>query len=381
MTAWRSPDTERPLRADTPHSLTDGVGRWPVIDSIPFLRTGRDALASEALRCLDRGDRAGALVSLLADQDDWWPGGAADPSALRDLVARVGELTLRDAMDRLGWGPVGLYFAHRWSDPTFVAGLALVEAHWTAPSRAFELGCGIGHHLRALARRGVAVTGADVVFAKLWIARHFVAPDADLVCFDAAAPWPINGATADLVLCHDAFYFLRPKAPIAERLRAVAGEDGLIAIGHVHNRAWPNHSAGDAMTADELVALFPGATIYDDAELTRAAVAARVPVPAEGDALGGVEAFSLVTGRRSPPPPPGRIDVLLACPPPGTELRRNPLYAADGSLRFPSERYASEYGPRATYGARSDCPPTAVCGAATLGWVRRRELVDLPDRW
>ncbi len=381
MKTWYSPTTGRPLHADTAYSLTDGVGRWPVIDAIPFLRAGREALAGDALRCLDRGDRDGALVLLLADQDDWWRGGPADPDALRDLVANADALTLRQAMDRLGWGPVGLYFAHRWSDPTFVAGLALVEAHWNAPVRAFELGCGIGHHLRALARTGVAVSGADVVFAKLWVARHFVVPDADLVCFDAAEPWPNDGAVVDLVICHDAFYFLRPKPMIAGRLRAMAGSDGMLAIGHVHNLNQPNHSAGEAVTTDELDALFPGATIYDDAELTRAAVEARVPVVVNRRALGGVEAFSLVAGAVPSAGVPRRVEGVLACAPPGTRLRRNPLYAEDGSVRFPSERYALEYGKRATYGSRTDCPPTAICDATMLDWVRRRELVDLPDRW
>jgi len=63
-------------------------------------------------------------------------------------------------MDRLAFGPVGTYFSHRWSDPTFLSGLALAEAHWTAPLHAFELACRIGHPLLDLARHGVAVTGA-----------------------------------------------------------------------------------------------------------------------------------------------------------------------------------------------------------------------------
>ncbi len=53
--------------------------------------------------------------------------------------------------------------------------------------------------------RGVACTGADVVFAKLWLARHWVCgPDVALVCCDAASPWPIADRRFDLVLCHDA---------------------------------------------------------------------------------------------------------------------------------------------------------------------------------
>ncbi|TPG57149.1 methyltransferase domain-containing protein [Roseomonas nepalensis] len=369
------------MTPDTAHSARDASGRrWPVIDGIAFARASRPELAAEALARLDAGDRDGALVLLLADQDDWWRGPVADPQALRALVAGRAGLTLREAMAHLSWGPVGDYFAHRWSDPTFLAGLALMEAHWTAPRTAFELACGIGQYLRALTQRGVAATGADVVFAKLWVARHWVAPEAELVCLDAAMqPWPIGeGRRFDLVACHDAFYFLEPKGPILDRLRRMAGDEGWLAIGHVHNRDWPNLSAGAALTAEELASLFPDAIAYDDAELTRAALDRRAPVSAPPAALRGAEAFSVVAG-------PGAIEAqpvtgALALPPEGAFLRRNPLYA-DGRIAWPSERYEREYGPRATYPARTTCPEHAVATAETAEWAMRRELLDLPERW
>ncbi|WP_426954653.1 class I SAM-dependent methyltransferase [Muricoccus radiodurans] len=351
-----------------------------MLDGILFARASRSELAREALARLDDGDAEGALVLLLADQDDWWRGPAANPRDLRALVRDRDRLTLRGAMAQLAWGPVADYFTHRWSDPTFLAGLALMEAHWNAPRSAFELACGIGQHLRALAQRGVAVAGADVVFAKLWVARHWVVPEAELVCLDAAAqPWPIaEEARFDLVACHDAFYFLEPKAPILARLRQLAGEAGWLAVGHVHNRDWPNLSAGAAVTAAEIAALFPDGTVYDDAELTRAAVGRRAPRAAPAPALTGVEAFSVAAG---PGLVPARaVSGALSLPPEGTPLRRNPLYE-EGILAWPSERYAREYGPRATYPAQSDAPAQAVAGRATADWALRRELLDLPERW
>jgi SAM-dependent methyltransferase len=381
-------------RADTPHSVSDAATgrRWPAPDGIPFLRAGREALAGEALARLDVGDAEGALALLLADQDDWWRGPAADPADLRALVRRRDALTLREAMALLGWGPVADYFAHRWSDPTFLAGLALVEAHWAAPRTAFELACGIGHHLRELARRGVAVAGADVVFAKLWVARHWVlpkagggtgSPEARLICLDAAAEvWPVGGAF-DLVACHDALYFLEPKPAILARLRGLLDPArGVLAVSHLHNRDWPNLSSGSAVTAEEVAALFPAARLYDDAELTRALAEGRAPRPSAGpDALRDAEAFAAVEGPGLPAAP-RPVEGLLALPPPGAPLRRNPLYGADGRLAWPSERYAREYGPRATYPAATDAPERAVlAGAALAERARRRELLDLPERW
>ncbi len=333
----------------------------------------------EALARLDAGDGQGALVALLADQDDWWRGPTADPAALRELIRARDRLTLREAMALLAWGPLGDYFAHRWSDPTFLAGLALMEAHWTAPRHAFELACGIGHHLRELARLGVATTGVDVVFAKLWVARHWVAPQARLLCLDAAQPWPPMGRF-DLVACHDAFYFLEPKPAILARLRDLLDPSrGLLAVGHVHNREWPNLSAGAAVTAADMAALFPDALLYDDAELTGALADGRAPRPAPAEALRDVEAFAAALGPGLAPP--RAVGGLLALPPSGATLRRNPLYQEDGHITWPSERYGREYGPRATYPSRSLVPPVAVSNAAMSGPARRRELLDLPERW
>ena len=372
----RSPVSGAELQADTPHSLTDGHTRWPVVDGIPFLRAERDALRAESLAYLDRGDQTGALILLLADQDDWWRGRTANPADLRRLVQERDRLSLRQAMGLLAWGAVADYFAHRWSDPTFLAGLALVQAHWSEPHDCFELACGIGHHLRALGQRGVRCAGADVVFGKLWIARNYVARQADLICFDAAHPWPTASARFDLVACHDAFYFLDPKQDVARQLRAAVADDGWLAISHVHNRDWPNLSAGSAVTRVELAALFPDGVIYDDAELTHALVERRTPKAGAADQ---VEAFSVAAGPRLRPA--RAATGALTVPPEAAMLRRNPLYDTAGIIRWPSERYAAEYAPRATDPARTTCPETAPCGAAAMEWALRRELVDLPERW
>ncbi len=282
-------------------------------------------------------------------------------------------------MGLLGFGRVGDYFAHRWSDPTYLAGLALIEAHRAdRTGSAFELACGIGHYGREFLRRGAAYAGADVVFAKLWLARHWVVGEAArLVCFDAASPWPVADAAGggfDLVLCQDAFYFLEPKREILDRLRGLVAAGGRLLVGHVHNREAENYSAGRAVTAAELDALFPDATAYDDAELTRALVEARAPAPRPLGELRGVEAFALASGA---PVAPRKLGGGYTVPPDAAALRVNPLYV-DGAVRFPSERYAAEYGPLATYPATFVEPADALARAAA---VRCRALVDLPERW
>ena len=226
VTGLRSPVDGTPLQLEGAYALTDGRRRWPIVEGIPFLRAGRERLADVALECLDAGRPDEALALLLTDQDDWWTGPQAEPGAVSRLIRDRDRLSLREAMELLQWGRVGDYFAHRWTDPTFLAGLALGEAHWSQPKTAFELACGIGHHLRALHQQGVAITGSDVVFAKLWVARNWVIPEATLICFDAAHPWPLVEQRFDLVTCHDAFYFFEAKPIILERMRALIGRRG-----------------------------------------------------------------------------------------------------------------------------------------------------------
>ena len=382
----RSPVTGTALVPDGLAFLRDSDGRrWPVIDDIPFLRVGRERLADAAAARLAAGDTEGALILLLADQDDWWAGARPEPAALRELVRRREGLSLRTAMDLLAYDRVGHYFAHRWSDPTFVAGLALLEAHWRPAATAFELACGIGHYGRELAQRGLRFTGGDVVFSKLWLARHWLLPaDAELVCFDAAAVWPVADRRYDLVLNHDAFYFLEPKRSVLERLRAVVAPGGRLTISHVHNSGTDNLSAGRAVSAADIARMFPDGAVYDDAELTAALVEARAPQAARPSDLAAVEAFSiedLAAGSV-----PRAIVAGLAVPAPERNLRINPLYAVAGdglAVAWPSPRYEAEYGPRATYPRHigRDIHRALRAGAVPIDHVRRRTLVDLPERW
>ena len=184
-------------------------------------------------------------------------------------------------------------------------------------------------------------------------------------------------------MCHDAVYFLEPKAEILAALRRIVGLAGWLAIGHIHNCERPGFSTGRAVTAADIAALFPDGLVYDDAELTHALVEVRAPTPQPPDRLRHVEAFSVACGPglRSAP---RILDNGLTLPLPGVRLRRNPLYRSAGdrcALVWPSPRYEAEYSPRATYPPRTDAPEQAVSGPPIEPWARRRELVDLPERW
>ena len=344
----------------------------PVVDGIPYLRSGREELTARVQALLADGDVAGARVALLADADDWW---GEDPPPPAQLARVVDAGTLREAMDLLGMGRVGDYFAHRWSDPTYLARLALLQQHWPGDRPVVEVACGTGHFLRELSRRGLRdLLGIDVVWAKLWLAQRFVCPAASYVCADVAVDLDLDvgldiGLDSDAVqpayvLCHDALYFLS-KGRAVRAMRSLAGEGGTVVVGHTH--VADRLSSGEPLRAQEYADLLGTDLLYDDDELTGALLAGRPPVPAPAADLEASEAVALVAGDPCAPAPHDLGEPLGPLVP-------NPLYA-DGRLRWPSERYAQEYGPRSTYLPEAwpePLPPDAA---------RRRLLVDLPERW
>ena len=377
MISWtrlRSPISHAPLQPDTAHSLAAVGERWPVIEGIPYLRADRLDLASASLAALDDGREDDALVLLLADQDNWARTAPPTEQDRRRLVRDADGISFRSAMDMLAFGPVGTYFAHRWSDPTFLSGLALAEAHWHDGSL-FELACGAGHFLRAFARRGDPVAGGDIVFAKLWLARRYLAPEAPLVCFDAAASWPFEDGAFGTAFCHDAFYFLPNKPHVAAEMQRLAGR---ALVGHAHNSLVDNLSSGSPLAPGGYAGLFEDAVLFDDQELTAALIEVRAPRAASADALADAPAISIASRAGAARPVLG----AFALPEPGTPLRRNPLYHGQ-QIRWPSERYETEYGPLATYPLQATGPETAIAGADAVidGLVRRRVLLDLPQSW
>lgn len=365
------------------HSVLDTQGRrWPVVDDIPFMRVGREALAGQALAALRDGDSHVARILLLGDQDDWAP--TPPPSIDAREAAVRPETSLRQAMELLGFGPVADYFAYRWSDPTFLSGLALLGAHSQPGARVFELACGIGALLRAAAPPfGGGTLGADVVWSKLWLARRHVIPQAELLCFDAAAgPFPLLDGEAEVALCHDALYFFDEKPHVAAELSRVGRT---VLIGHAHNARVDNFSAGEPLEADGYAALLDDPTLYDDAELTLALLDDRPPRPSASSELRSVAAVALVGGARGERVSAGR----LALAPASARLRLNPLLdRATLEPRWPSERYEAEYAAesRHLYEPRVDrtAVDRALAGARdaeTDDLVRRRILLDLPESW
>ncbi len=404
--ALLDPISGRPLVQVSRHVLSDGASRWPVLDGIAYLRfgpadqAGPAGLRQAALAAIDAGDERGALALLLTDQDSHAPLPAPSIETTLALVeaVRAERETLRGAMRALNFGPVADYFAHRTSTPTFLSGLALLAHAGRPQGLVVEIACGVGHFLRELSAHGVPALGVDLVFAKLWLARHFVATDSTLVCADAIHV-PVACPPATTVFCHDAFYFFADKAQAAQRWMQLAGRSGNVLVGHSHSALVAQSVAGSPLTPAGYAALFPGCTIFDDADLTASALACTRAPRRDVDTLDAADAVAMVWPGQPPPGPealkeglrePWWPDILLS--PAATPLHLNPLLGSrDGYADplWPSPRFAAEYAPLAGYLAGSMPSPQQIAHAAhgmqvdceIAALARRRVLVDLPERW
>jgi SAM-dependent methyltransferase len=382
LAVLRSPQNGRALTYDGRGVLSDGETLWPCIDGIPYLRLGRQALRLAAVEALRAGDARQALALLLSDRKD-----ASIPPVPQGMASQVarGARTAREAMEGLRYGGLSWYLQHRWCQPSFLSGLALLEAHAPRGATLLDLACGTGHYLRAWqqANQQVTVIGADIVYSHLWIARHFVAPSAWLACFDADGPFPLSDGVAGVALVQDAFHYFARKLHVIGQVRRVS-QGGTMLLGHVHNAAQPNYSAGRPLDAGEYLALIQPGTAYDDDALTRSALTGTAARPAAEREARASAALAFSTG------PARRDGIRVTLPPDGTPLVLNPLLAS-GRPAWPGPRFEAEFVGPWKYLQTMAAPDSSVLGRALSGALgadpevdehaRRRVLLDIPGRW
>ena len=383
-----SPGNGRPLQSRGKYLLDDGDQLWPVVDGIAYLRPNEET--REAVVTLLQQERAEeALLLLLTEQDRFSPTAPPGREALRELLRRRDTIRLREAMDLLNYGAVGDYFAYRWCAPTFVSGLRLLEMSTPAAAgqAVVEYACGIGQYLRELERMGRATVGVDIVFSKLWLARHLLGVRGPLICGDVERAQLLPSGEARTVFCHDAFYFFAEKESALRNLRSVAGAAGTVAIGHVHT----HHEAHQAGFPEDYgrYAAMTTAEVMDDGSLAESWYGAGAVRAADGATL----SIALLEGERYEKEAGLRFSAATAT------LALNPLLGAEG-VAWPSEGWREEfdgdwrepctgYHPRTLveqpeFSRLSGAGPEAIAGlppATRERLYRNRTLINLPERW
>jgi uncharacterized protein YbaR (Trm112 family)/SAM-dependent methyltransferase len=337
--------------------LWDGVlscecSAFPVVAGIPVLLDDYygHKLAKTALWYVRGGDLEKALFTML----DLPP---ERHEAIRQLVAKGAAATYREAM-AVFRPDEEMYFAYRWSDPTFIVSQAVWRALGSDPRvfarPALDLCGGSGHLTRLLSSlaTGTDVVPADLDFWKLWLAREMISPGCQPVCCNADLPLPFADGVFSAIACSDAFHYVRAKQLLAREMVRLVGTDGVIALTHLHNRFCENPAAGSPLSPAWYRQLFEGygARMFGESRLRDKFLRGRavdLAHTASDDELEMEPALCLIATRLTVPCKVYEgLDAQMWC---GTP-RINPLYvleqrgaAAYLRRQFPSALYEAEF--------------------------------------
>lgn len=369
---------------------------FPVVGEIPYVRTG--SAAEAAMRLLGEGKPDRALIQLLGLSDE--PG-----ERFQRLLQREQPATFREFLTLLCPGAEGDYLYYRFSDPTFVCCQAVVRAlAQDRPSltrRVLDVCGGAGHLTRSLGEYSTEVVLADLSFAKLWLARRFVAPSCQPVCCDAGEPLPFAAGTFSLVHCSDAFHYIWRRRSLANEMMRLVDDRGTIVLTHLHNLLAENVSAGMPLAPAGYRDLFAGLAtrIFKETDVFEALLARQkldFSINLHDDELRDEAALVLLSARG---PEFFQTFAFAADEIGERRLSRNPFYVVDleddgevWTLHFPSPGYELEFA-----NCRRYLPDSVRLTRQDLDDIRerrpneklselaqRRVLLDLPDgydRW
>src|SRR5215475_8242447 len=147
---------------------------YPVVDGIPVLMATY-AGDTTFQRLLTEDPRLALFTALELDEER--------QAAFLRFLARDDAGTYRECLEIFLPGDEGPYFVHRFANPTYLVGQAILRAigadRRLFTRRAIDLAGGSGHLTRALCQiaGGAEVFLAETNLWKLWIARRFIAPD------------------------------------------------------------------------------------------------------------------------------------------------------------------------------------------------------------
>lgn len=362
---------------------------FPVVAGIPVLHL--EAASNAARESLDRGEPDRAFHTLMGLEDE-------DAAKTFDSVRDTRDATYRELVTLLGPNFERGYFLYRFSDPTYLVAQAVVTAVGRVcleqNGTAVDVCGGSGHLTRTLASLTKEPVLADLYFAKLWLAKRFIAPSCQPVCCDGNAPLPFATDAFRVAVCSDAFHYIWTKRLLASEMIRIVAPDGAVALTHVHNALQWNPSAGTTLPPEGYVDLFAEAhpRLFSERMLLEGVVEGvlhleRRHTPAE---LAADPALTLLASAR-----PEIFDAHLALVgAPQGRFRLNPLYhvTTDGSalqleLRFPSADYEDEYGAARLYLPEALSLSPSLLEELALGkrppeaaeLIRRRVILDVPS--
>lgn len=166
------------------------------------------------------------------------------------------------------------YFAYRFGQPRHLVALAFASLIDQPTGPILELTCGCGHITRGLVHKanGQLVVGMDRNFFVLYVAKHWVAPEAVYICGDLDIPLPFSDELFSAISCTDGFHYLGQKEDCMQEIRRVLQPDGLILLNVLRNAYIDYAQAGQPLSPEayaQLAADLPHRLVSDAEVLAR----------------------------------------------------------------------------------------------------------------
>jgi SAM-dependent methyltransferase len=274
---------------------------YPIVAGIPILKKGivGDAGpdADDLISLIKAGRQREALLSVIAPRSptlaaEWlrslpsvkgvrrlkrlshrralreWSNRAANVSANRE------SMTACDAL-KFHFPEFYDYHVYRFGQPRHLVALSLSTLVRDPGKPILDLACGCGQLTFSLIQRanGQPVIAVDQFFVGLYVARHWIAPEAAHVCCAADTALPFADGTFAVAFCSDAFHYFANKALSFRELERLTRNDGLIVLVWMHNaragKETPNDLPLLPEAYDALAGGLPHCLVGDSAVLSR----------------------------------------------------------------------------------------------------------------
>lgn len=241
--------------------LTCYCSRFPVVAGIPILQKGENT--NEVVSLIETGQNVKALLTMISPKyfpiprasrlfallphkvDSWFK--RKEYEKVLQTWHRKASVLLMDQKSRttacelidfyMQNKEVYYYFAYRFGQPRHLVALSFATLIQSPRKAVLDLSCGCGHITRNLVYRAnnSPVVGVDRFFLGLYIAKHWIAPQAEYVCcsFDTALPFPDGSFSA--IMCSDAFHYSINKVTTISELKRLVQNEGLIMLVWVRN--------------------------------------------------------------------------------------------------------------------------------------------------
>ena len=267
--------------------------RYAIVLGIVVLRQAspQNDNTDPIVAAIDEGDHDGAVNLMLAHEPPPHGGVRATISRSIGRLRQRGRHngtrhpfpfseSLRTALRRWRPGYYGEYLEYRYANPSLLAALPVIAAMAKGLSRsasgpdarwAIDIGCGIGqttYLLKSLVP-DIRVVAADLDFLNLALAKHYVEPEGNFICFDAEAGLPFRDGVFDAAFSLDCVHYIRGKQKLAAELQRTGRANALFALCHLHNAERTNPNQGIPLSAEGYSKVFKrlGGTLYAESAL------------------------------------------------------------------------------------------------------------------